>query len=137
MGLDWVTILRAELPQWHDICRPPEAGIGRRAHGFEEDLLGGDAEREHERPVPVIGEKPVVGGTQLPPEPQQQGLVAGAGDLEKDPALLLQGNLPVVEQTRDPGHGEIRSQLVNRDAPEGGRHRYWVSRYWASRNRGS
>ena len=109
----------------------PPAGrrIGGRSHGFEQDFLGGDTEGEHERPVPVIGEKPVVGRPQLPTETEQQGLVPGARDLEKDPALLLEGDLPVVQEARHPGGGEIRSQLVNRDAPEGGWHRW---RYRAS-----
>jgi hypothetical protein len=50
---------------------------------------------------------------------QEERLVARAGDLEKDPALLLQGDLPVVQEPRNPRHSEVVAHLVNRNAPEG------------------
>ena len=54
-------------------------------------------EGQDQRLVSVIGEEPVVGGPQRSCHRQQQRLVSGSGYLEIDPALALEGDLPVVE----------------------------------------
>src|SRR5690606_7863741 len=60
---------------------PPTGGrVLGRAHRLEQDLLGGDAEAEHQGEVAVVGEEPVVAGAQLVGEAEQQGLVDGPGD---------------------------------------------------------
>ena len=98
----------------------PGGRVGGRSDRLEEDLLRGDAEGQHQGPVPVVREEPVVAGTQLAAQTDEQRLVPCARDLEKDPALLLESDLPVVQVPRYPGGGEVRFQLVNRDAAKGG-----------------
>ena len=76
--------------QWEGIWRPPRGGIGGRADGLEQLLFGGDAEGEAEGAVAIVGEEPVVAGAQSEGGGDQQGLVAGAGDLEEDLLLALE-----------------------------------------------
>ena len=78
-----------------------------RADRLEEDLPGRDPEGEDERPVPVVGEEPVVAGPQRPGQAGEQRLMAGAGDLEEGPALLLEDDLPVVERPGDVGRPQV------------------------------
>src|SRR5262249_34886606 len=82
---------------------PPAArptGVGA-ADRLEEDLQRRHSERQHERPVPVVREEPVVPGAQRTGEAEQQGLVASARDLEEHLALLPECDLAVVDRARD------------------------------------
>jgi enoyl-CoA hydratase/carnithine racemase len=45
-------------------------------------------------------------------------VLTGAGDLEVDPALLLHGDLAVVDRPRDEGQPEVVEQLLHRVAAE-------------------
>jgi hypothetical protein len=87
--------------------------VGGGADGLQQDLLGGSAEAEHEGPVPVVGEEPVRPGAQLPSQAEQQGLVTRPGDLEENPALLLQGDLAIVEVPGHEGRAEILEHLLH------------------------
>src|SRR5690606_19602212 len=93
---------------------PAGGGVLGRADRLEQDLLGGDAEAEYQGEVAVVGEEPVVAGAQLVSEAEQEGLVAGAGDLEEHPALLLQSDLAVVDGPGDAGQEEVVAQLLGR-----------------------
>ncbi len=94
-------------------------GVLRGPDGGEEDLVGRDAEREDEREVPVVGEEPVVAGPKRAGQPEQQRLMAGAGDVEVRAPLLVQDELAVVERARDAGEAEVGAQLVDGDPPVG------------------
>jgi hypothetical protein len=89
-------------------------GVIGRAHRLEQDLLGRDAEPQHEGEVAVVGEEPVVARPELVGEAEQQGLVARARDLEEHAALLLQCDLAVVDGPRDAGEQEVPPQLLGR-----------------------
>ena len=63
-----------------------------------EQLLGRrHAQAETERPVAIVGVEPVVARTENLGGRGQDRLVAGTGDLEEDPVLPLELNLPVVD----------------------------------------
>ena len=87
-------------------------GVLGRPDGLQEDLLGRHAQPQHERLIPVVREEPVVGGAQVAGEGQAECLVAGARDLEEDPALLLHADLAVVDGARHAGQAEVLDQLV-------------------------
>ncbi len=94
---------------------PPRGGrVGRGPDGLEQHLLGADPEAQHERQVAVVGEEPVVAGPQLPGEAEVERLVAGAGNLEEHPALLLQRDLAVVDRAGDQRQQHVVAQLVGR-----------------------
>src|SRR5262245_21806672 len=68
-----------------------------------------DAERERERTVTVVGEKPVVARTEMAPGGDENGFVPGAADLEERLALILELYLLVVDlprQEHEPIGGE-------------------------------
>ncbi len=67
---------------------------------LHQHLGGRHTQRKHERAVAVVGEEPVVPRAQVSRETEQQGLVAGAGDLEERAVLLPQRDLAVVTETR-------------------------------------
>ena len=77
------------------------ATCGRRVVGgadrLQEDLPGRHAEREHQRPIPVVRVEPVVAGAEGPREAEPEGFVTGPGDLEVHAALLSECDLAVVE----------------------------------------
>jgi hypothetical protein len=50
-------------------------------------------------------------------QPEQQRLVAGAGDLEEHPALLLEADLAVVQEAADESEAVVGDELVCGDAP--------------------
>ena len=71
-------------------------GIVARAHSLQQHVVSGRAQGEAERPVAVIGIKPVVTGLQGKGRSHAHGFMAGAGDLEKDLLLALEQDLFVV-----------------------------------------
>ncbi len=87
--------------------------ILRRSHRLEEDVTWRHAQGEDEGTVAVVGEEPVVGGSQRPGQGGEEDLVAGPRDLEEHPALLLQEDLPVVEGARQTGQAEVLDELVD------------------------
>ena len=66
-------------------------------HGLEQHLVRRDAQRQAECPIAVIGKEPVVGRTQHRSRSHEDRLMAGAADLEEDPALVLELDLLVVQ----------------------------------------
>ncbi len=111
MTEDWLTICKARLPQWHGIWRPPEEGHGGRADGLQQYLTRGDAQRERQRAVAVVGEEPVVARPQRPGEPEQQCLVARARDLEEDAVLLRRAISRSSHGRRDQREPEVVDRL--------------------------
>ncbi len=71
-------------------------GVVGGADGLQKLLLDGVAEGEAEGAVAVVGEEPVVAGPQGHAGGDEQGFVAGAGDLEEDLLLALEDDLAVV-----------------------------------------
>ena len=67
-----------------------------RADGGEELLGGGHAQAQAQRPVPIVGIEPVVGGTEHPGRGGEDGLVARPRNLEEDLVLALELDLLVV-----------------------------------------
>ncbi|GIU90119.1 MAG: hypothetical protein KatS3mg010_1218 [Acidimicrobiia bacterium] len=97
------------------VARHLPAARGRVVTGadrLQEDVERRDAQREHERAVAVVGEEPVVSGPQRAREPEQQRLVARAGDLEEDLRLLAQHDLAVVEEPRHEREPEVVDGLL-------------------------
>src|ERR1700691_541636 len=84
--------------------------------GLQEQFGRRDTERKNESTVPVVREEPVVARAQRPRQPEAEGLVASAGNMEKTPALFLQSYFAVVEETRDKGQAIIGEQLGYRDS---------------------
>ena len=83
-----------------------------RADGLQEHVERGDAERQAERAVAVVRHEPVVARAEDHARGHEDRLVAGAADLEKDLALVLELNLFVVETARQQ-HQAIRlAQIV-------------------------
>ena len=74
-------------------------------------------ESEDESLVPVVGEEPVITGAQRPGHGEKQGLVAGSGYLEMDPALALKSDLPVVERPRGAGEPKVLDEFGSVDSP--------------------
>ena len=58
--------------------------IGGRAHGLQHHLVGRDAQRQAQRAIAIVGEEPVVAGTQGQRRAHLQRFVTGAGNLEED-----------------------------------------------------
>jgi hypothetical protein len=97
---DWLTMLQ---PRVAPVRRhlPSAAGrVRRRAHGLQQHLLHRVAQREAQRTVAIVGIEPVVAGLQSHARRHQKGLVAGAGDLEKDLLLPLEQDLAIVRAAR-------------------------------------
>ena len=96
---------------------PARRRVVCRADGVQQDVVGADAEREDERQVAVVGEEPVVGRAEGPGEPGQERLVARAGDVEIGPALLVEGQLAVVDRPRDRSTAPVvLDELSRRDS---------------------
>ena len=76
----------------------PAAGTGivTRAHGLQQHVVGGRAQRQAERPVAVIRIKPVVAGLQGQGRGHAHGFMPGTGDLEEDLLLAFEHDLAVV-----------------------------------------
>ena len=71
--------------------------VGGRADGLQQHVVGRNAEGQAERAVAIVGEEPVVAGTQGQGSADLQRLMAGAGDLEEDLLLALEQDLAVVD----------------------------------------
>ena len=96
------------------------AAVGRvvlgRADGGEKHLARRHAERQAQRAIAVVREEPVVARLQLLAGGDQDGLVAGAADLEERLLLVLELNLLVVDPPRQEHQAIGREQLVARQA---------------------
>ena len=90
--------------------------VGCGADGLEELLFNGGAEGEGEGAIAVIGEEPVVAGAEREAGGDQQGFVAGAGDLEEDLLLVLEDDLAVVGAARDDHEAVDLEELFRRKA---------------------
>ena len=64
-------------------------------------LFDGGAEGEREGAIAVVGEEPVVAGAQREGGGDEEGFVAGAGDLEEDFLLIFEDDLAVVGAARE------------------------------------
>ncbi len=91
-----LTMCSSRLLQWVGIWRPPLAGSVAAPTGLEEHGLGRDAEGEAERAIAVVGQEPVVAGTQRKTRADLQGFMACAGDLEEDFLLALEKDFAVI-----------------------------------------
>ena len=67
------------------------------AHGLQQHFVGGGAQGEDEGAVPIIRIEPVVSGLEAEAGSYADGLVAGAGDLEKDLLLAFEQDFAVVD----------------------------------------
>ena len=76
------TPVRRHLP-------PAGAGVVGRAHRLQQHVVGGRAQGQAQRPVAIIGIKPVVAGLQGKGRSHAYGFMSGAGDLEEDLLLAL------------------------------------------------
>jgi hypothetical protein len=83
-----------------------------RGDGGEQHLERRDAEAEAQRAVAVVRQEPVVARLQGECRRDADRFVAGAADLEKDLALVLELNLLVVELSRQEHHTMDGEELV-------------------------
>jgi hypothetical protein len=70
-----------------------------RAYGLLQHLVGSDAQGEAQRAVPIVGVEPVVSLAQSHSGGHLYGLVARTADLEKDPVLAFERDLPIIQPT--------------------------------------
>ena len=84
------------------------ARVVGRTDRLEQHVGRRHPEPEAQRLVAVVGEEPVVRRSQAARQGQAERLVAGPGDLEEHPALLLHADLAVVDRPRDAGRPEVR-----------------------------
>ena len=95
------------------------AGVGRvvlRADGGQKHLARRHAERQAERAIAVVREEPVVARAQLLAGGDEDGLVAGAADLEERLLLVLELDLLVVDFSRQEHQAIGGEQLVARQS---------------------
>ena len=71
------------------------------ADAFEQNLVGGHADREHQSAVAIIREEPVVARLHLQAGADEGQFVSCARDLKEDLVLPFQFNLSVVDATRE------------------------------------
>ena len=117
VGEDPLTMFSGGDPQCEGIWRPPEAGIGFGAHGLQQHFFGSHAERQAQGAVAIIGIKPVVPGPQSESGGGADGFMPGAADLEINPVLALEKNLPVVDAAGEIHDAKSPDQFI---APEPG-----------------
>ena len=100
------------LPQWRGHLAAAGGRVVLRADALQQHVVGRHAERQAEGAIAVVGEGPVLAGPQLPAGGDEDGLVAGADDLEEDLALVLELDFLVVEAPRQEHQPVGREQLV-------------------------
>ena len=76
---------------------PAAGGIGGGADGLEKHVGGGEAERQAQGAVAIVGEEPVVAGPEGQGRANLEGFVAGAVHLEEDLLLPLEHDLAIVD----------------------------------------
>jgi len=98
------------VTQWDGICRPPELGRRRRPPG-EQHFRRRPCRASTERPVPVVGIEPVVGGrsTSRPPRGRPHGR---RPNLEKIWFCRLSWILLVIEAPRQDDHAIVSAGLL-------------------------
>ena len=74
--------------------------IGLCAHGLQKHLLRRQAQTQAQRPVAVVGEKPILAGPQNLSRRHQYGLVSRPADLKVDLMLSLELDFAVVQPPR-------------------------------------
>ena len=70
--------------------------IGGRAHSLQQHRSRRNAQGQAQRAITIVGEDPVVAGTQRQPRAHLKSFVAGARDLEKNLLLALEQDFAVV-----------------------------------------
>ena len=113
VALDCETMLRSACPQCEGICRPCELGSSLAPTRGEEHVERRHAELQAERAVAIVRIEPVVAGFQREAGGDENGLVAGAADLEEDLALVLELDFLVVEPSRQQ-HAAVRRRAARR-----------------------
>ena len=74
--------------------------IGGRSYSLQQHVVGHDAKGKAERPVAIVGEEPVVAGTQRQRRAHLKRLVAGRRNLEVYLLLTLEQDFAVVHASR-------------------------------------
>ena len=106
VGLDCETMLSVLWPQCDGICRPPLFGSSLAPTADRNISSGVMPSVEAQRAVAIVREEPVVAGLQRQAGGHHDGFVAGAADLEKDQALVLELDFLVVDPARQQ-HGAV------------------------------
>ena len=101
-----VTPVRGHLPA-------PRRWVVGGTNGLQQHLRRLDTERKYERPVPVVGEEPVVAGPQRAGQAHAQGFMASPRNMKEASALFLQDDFAVVDAAGYQGHPVILDQLGN------------------------
>ena len=97
---------------------PATRGIVLRSDRRQQHFERRHAERQAERPIPIVGEEPVVAGTEIQSGGHEDGFVPGAADLEERLALVLELNLLVVQLSRQEHETVRREEIIPREAFE-------------------
>ena len=92
-------------------------GILLRPDRAEEHLVRRHAEFEAERAVAVVGEEPVVAGSERASRRDEERLVSGAGDLEEDAVLPLHRDFAVVDRSRRVHRAIHREEILGLEIP--------------------
>ena len=111
VALEPDTMLSATAPQCDGIWRPPELGSSFDADGREQHVERRDAELQAQRAIAVVREEPVVARPEDHAGGDEDGLVAGAADLEERLALVLELDFLVVDLPREE-HAAVGPQQV-------------------------
>src|SRR5277367_7200084 len=80
---------------------PATRWIGSRADGLQQQFFDGAAEGQAKSAVAIVREEPVIAGLERQARRNQQSLVSGPGNLEKDLLLPFEHDLPVVSAPRE------------------------------------
>src|SRR5271156_5274370 len=75
--------------------------VGSGPYSLQQQVFHGSSEREAESAVAIVGEEPVVARLQHHAGRDDQGFMAGAGDLKKDLLLTLEHDLAIVCAARE------------------------------------
>ena len=89
--------------------------VGFSSHGLEQHVFRSYAQGQAQRAVAIVGKEPIVAGLEEHARGGLNGLMAGTGDLEKDLALALEKDLPVVDAAGEVHDAESTDEFV---APE-------------------
>ena len=104
--------------------------IAGGADGLQEHGFRSDAQGQGQGAVAIVGEEPVVAGTQVGGGGHQQGFMSRAGDLEVDLLLALEQYLAVVDAPRKHHQPVHLHQLLRSQPLVGFDHRSgWLTLY--------
>ncbi len=88
--------------------------IGGGADSLQKLRCRGDAEGQDQGAIAIVRKEPVVAGAQIGRGGQQQGFMAGTGDLKVNFLLALEQDLAVVDAPRE-NHKAVEFQQLLRD----------------------